>query len=218
MKFIVLSLFPEIVHSYVTESMMKRAIESNVIQVHTKNIRDFSLDIHKKTDDTPYGGGPGMVMTCQPIFDAIDATKKEYGDFPVIYFSPHGKRWIQEDAEKYAENAEQKGYILLCGHYEGIDERIREHCIDIEISLGDFVLTGGELPALAFIDSVTRLLKNGIGKEESLQEESFSLALNRKKEYPHYTKPQNFRGLPVPEVLLSGNHKEIELWRKQNCQ
>ena len=218
MKFIVLSLFPEIVHSYVTESMMKRAIESNVIQVHTKNIRDFSLDIHKKTDDTPYGGGPGMVMTCQPIFDAIDATKKEYGDFPVIYFSPHGKRWIQEDAEKYAENAEQKGYILLCGHYEGIDERIREHCIDIEISLGDFVLTGGELPALAFIDSVTRLLKNGIGKEESLQEESFSLALNRKKEYPHYTKPQNFRGFSVPEVLLSGNHKEIELWRKQNCQ
>lgn len=178
------------------------------------NIRDHSNDKHKKTDDTPYGGGAGMVMTCQPLFDAIRAAKaRNLG--PVIYMSPAGKRLTQEKVE---ELATKPGLILLCGRYEGIDERVRENLVDEEISLGDFVLTGGELPALAITDAVARLIPGVLGADESAEEESFSEKLDRMIEYPHYTKPAEFEGMKVPDVLLSGNHAEIATWRKSQLK
>jgi tRNA (guanine37-N1)-methyltransferase len=214
MRFDILTLFPSLVLPYFEDSILKRAIESKKITVQVHDIREYSKDKHKKVDDTPYGGGAGMVMTCQPLFDALKAVKRK-NKGPVIYLSPVGKRFTQEKAE---ELVQLKGIILLCGRYEGIDQRVIDSLVDEEISIGDFVLTGGELPALCMVDAVSRLLPGVLGAEESNQEESFSASTGRMLEYPHYTKPAIYEGLEVPEVLLSGNHAEIAKWRKSKLK
>lgn len=214
MRFDILSLFPSLVLPYFEDSILKRAVESKAITVAVHNIRDFSTERHKKVDDTPYGGGAGMVMACQPLFDAIKHAKS-LNSGPVLFMSPTGKRLTQEKVE---ELAELKGMILLCGRYEGIDQRVIDELVDEEISVGDFVLTGGELPALCIVDAVSRLLPGVLGDDESAEEESFSASTERSLEYPHYTKPADFNGLKVPDVLLSGNHAEIAKWRKSKLR
>lgn len=223
MRFDVLTLFPTFFteNPYFQYSILGEAVKAGKIDLHVHNIRDHSTDKHKKVDDTPYGGGAGMVMTCQPLFDAIEAVKalqaKALGESgPVVFMSPDGKTWSQPRAERFAKR--YKGIILLCGRYEGIDQRVRDALVDIEISAGSYVLTGGELPAMTIIDSITRLLPGVLGNEDSPEEESFSPQLDRKKEYPHYTKPANFRGMEVPSVLSSGHHGEIKKWRKKNLK
>lgn len=205
MRLDILTLFPEM-FSPLKESIIKRAIDKNIVQVNIIQIRDFTLDPHKKTDDIPYGGGAGMVMTPQPLYDAIMSVKTPHSR--VIYLSPRGRVFKQSIAK---ELATYEHLILVCGHYEGIDERVIELCVDEEMSIGDFVLTGGELPAMVIADAVIRLLDGAISSE-SLDEESFSNGL---LEYPQYTRPQNFKGLEVPDVLLSGHHANIDKWRMQ---
>lgn len=217
MKFTILTLFPEMIKTTLAESILGRAQKSDAIQVETINIRDYSKDKHKRVDDEPYGGGAGMLMACQPLFDCIeDAKKKAKRKHIVVYLSPRGKRFTQTQAERFAKKYEE--VILVCGHYEGIDQRVIDALIDAEISIGDYVLTGGELPACVIVDAVARLVPDVLGKEESHIEESFSKALGRKKEYPHYTRPAEFKGLKVPEILLSGDHKKIEKWRREQCK
>ncbi len=220
MHFDVLTLFPEAFDSFMKTSIIGRAIESKYISIKIWNIRDFTIDKHKKVDDIPYGGGAGMVMTCQPLFDCIEHVKSETDDeAPVIFLTPHGKTLKQETAERLSDQKKYSRIIFLCGHYEGIDQRVRENLIDMEISIGNFVLTGGELPAQICIDSIARLIPGVIGKEASHQEESFSLKIGREKtEYPHYTRPEEFRGHIVPEILRSGHHAKIEAWRHEQCQ
>ncbi|PID70775.1 tRNA (guanosine(37)-N1)-methyltransferase TrmD [bacterium DOLZORAL124_38_8] len=222
MKFQILTLFPQAFDSFKTTSIIGRAVESKKIEIEVFDIRQFTTDKHKKVDDVPFGGGAGLLMTCQPLFDCIEHVQSlSESKAPVIFFSPHGKVWNQRLAESFAAYPTEKNIdrvILLCGHYEGIDQRVIDELVDEQISLGSYVLTGGELPAQIFIDSVARLLPGVIGKEVSHQEESFSLALDGKLEYPQYTRPSDFRGLKVPEVLLSGHHAKIEQWKKDNCQ
>jgi tRNA (guanine37-N1)-methyltransferase len=215
MKIDVLTLFPEMFKSYLGESILKRAQQNKHITIKLHNIRDFSKDKHKKTDDTPYGGGAGMLMTPQPLYDAIKFVKRT-NKGPVIYMSPKGPKLTHTRAKRYASSTQ--AFILLCGRYEGIDERIRELLIDEELSIGDYVLTGGELPAMVFIDAVSRFVPGVLHDSDSAEEDSFSRKLGGKKEYPHYTKPAEFKGLKVPEVLMGGNHKEIENWRKKHLK
>lgn len=214
MRFDILTLFPILFFSYLQDSILKRAIEKGFIRIYFHNIRDFSKNKHKQVDDTPYGGGHGMVIMCQPVFDCIESVKKQ-NKGPVIYLTPQGKIFTQNKAERLST---VKEIILLCGRYEGIDQRICDSIIDEEISIGNYVLTGGELPAMVLVDATSRLIPGVLGKNESMEEDSFSKKLNRKKEYPSYTKPANFRSLKVPKVLLSGNHKEIEKWRMKHLQ
>lgn len=206
MIFDVLTLFPEIINSYCDVSIMKRAKDRGVFVVNTINPRDFTLDKHKKVDDTPYGGGAGMVLAPQPYVDAYESVEKLKNSITVM-LSPQGEPLTEKLVLDLA-NYEQ--IIMLCGHYEGFDERIREIIKPKEISIGDFVLTGGELPALCLIDAVSRKIDGTLGKIESAEEDSFSNGL---LEYPQYTKPRDFRGYKVPEVLLNGNHKEISEFR-----
>lgn len=208
MRFDVLTLFPEMIIDYCSQSIIKRAIENSVIYVNPVNPRDFTLDKHKKVDDTPYGGGAGMVLMPQPYVDAYESIKK-LEKTKTIMLSPQGKPLNEE---KVVELSSYEQIIMLCGHYEGFDERIRDIIQPEEISLGDFVLTGGELPALCIIDSVSRKIDGTLGKIESAEEDSFSNGL---LEYPHYTKPRVYRGLEVPEVLLNGNHAHINEYRYQ---
>ncbi len=208
MIFDVLTLFPEIINSYCDVSIMKRAQNSGVFRVNTVNPRDYTLDKHKKVDDTPYGGGAGMVLAPQPYVDAYDSIEKLEHSLTVM-LSPQGEPLSESlvlDLAKYDQ------IVMLCGHYEGFDERIRDIIEPKEISIGDFVLTGGELPALCLIDAVSRKLNGTLGKIESAEEDSFSNGL---LEYPQYTKPRDFRGYKVPEVLLGGNHREINEFRFQ---
>lgn len=209
MKITILTLFPEMFES-LNASILKRAQEKNLIEINIVNIRDYSLDNNKRCDDYSYGGGAGMIMTPQPLFDAISSVKtdKSY----TIYLSPKGKVLTQEKVVELAKT--QKELILICGHYEGIDERIIDLCVDEEISIGDYVLTGGEIPAMVLIDSISRYIPNVLGNNITTEEESFSNGL---LEYPQYTRPQVFRGLKVPEVLTSGNHKEINNWRLEKA-
>lgn len=208
MRFEVLTLFPEMIIDYCSQSIIKRAIESQIIYINTVNPRDFTLDKHKKVDDTPYGGGAGMVLMAQPYVDAYESINRT-NNSKTIMLTPQGSPLNEA---KVNELTKYDQLILLCGHYEGFDERIREIIKPEEISLGDFVLTGGELPALAVIDSVSRKIDGTLGKIESAEEDSFSNGL---LEYPHYTKPREYRGYKVPEVLLNGNHAEIEKFRYQ---
>lgn len=208
MIFDVLTLFPEMIDNYCGYSILKRAVENNVLQVNTINPRDFTLDKHKKVDDTPYGGGAGMVLMAQPYVDAYESVQKQENSITVM-LSPQGTPLddnLVNDLAKYDQ------IVMLCGHYEGFDERIRDIIKPMEISIGDFVLTGGELPALCLIDAVSRKIEGTLGKIESADEDSFSNGL---LEYPQYTKPREYRGLMVPEVLLNGNHKEINEFRRQ---
>ena len=206
MRFDVLTLFPEIISAYCDVSIMKRAQDSEVFTLNTINPRDFTIDKHKKVDDTPYGGGAGMVLMPQPFIDAYESVEKTENSITVM-LSPQGEPLTEKlvlSLVKYNQ------IIMLCGHYEGFDERIRDIIKPKEISIGDFVLTGGELPALCLIDAVSRKIEGTLGKFESAQEDSFSNGL---LEYPQYTKPRNYRGYEVPEVLLNGNHKEINKFR-----
>ncbi len=205
MRIDILTLFPEM-FAPLKESIIGRATSNNVASVNIIQIRDFTLDPHKKTDDVPYGGGAGMVMTPQPLYDAIMSVKQE--NSYVVYLSPRGRVFKQAVAREYAQ---KEHIILICGHYEGIDQRIIDLLVDEELSIGDYVLTGGELPAMVVADSVIRLLDGAISAV-SLEDESFSNGL---LEYPQYTRPQNFKGLEVPEVLLSGHHANIDKWRKE---
>jgi tRNA (guanine37-N1)-methyltransferase len=209
MKFDVLTLFPEMFES-LNESILGRAIEKDLININMINIRDFSKDKHKKVDDTPYGGGDGMVLMCQPVFDCYrNIEKLDNSEF--IMLSPQGETFNQKISQQLAKKEQ---IILLCGHYEGFDERIRIGLKPREISIGDFILTGGELASLVLIDSISRHIENFLGKTGSFQNDSFSEILDGMLEYPHYTKPRVFEDMKVPEVLLNGNHKEIEEYRK----
>lgn len=203
MKIDVLTLFPEMFTGVISSSIIKRAIDDNKIEINLHNFRDYSKDIHHKVDDTPYGGGCGMILTCQPIFDCVNDLKDD--ESTVILLTPDGTPYKQEVANNLVK---LKHLIIICGHYEGFDDRIRSIC-DMEISIGDYVLTGGEIPAMVLIDSVTRLI-DGVINKESYQNDSFYHGL---LDYPQYTKPRDYNGLKVPDVLLSGNHKEIEKYR-----
>lgn len=211
MRFDILTIFPDIFDSYLNTSILKRAQQKKLIEIHIHDIRQFSKDKHKKVDDLPFGGGAGMVMTPQPLYDCIKHIKKK-NKGPVIYFSPQGKMLNQITVETYSKK--HKEIILLCGHYEGIDQRIIDSLVDEQISVGKYILTGGELPAMTMIDAVSRLIPGVLGRAQSHEEDSFSKSLKRKKEYPHYTRPAIFKGIKVPEVLTSGNHKKIAEWRK----
>ena len=212
MRFDVLTLFPELIQSHLDFSIMKRAKDEGIIEVNTINPRDYSLDKHKKVDDTPYGGGAGMVLAPQPYVDAYEGVNKGVNkgvNSITIMMTPQGEPFTHEISKELAQYDQ---IIILCGHYEGFDERIRDIIKPREISIGDFVLTGGELPALCVIDSVSRNIEGTLGKIESAHDDSFADGL---LEYPQYTKPREYRGLEVPEVLLNGNHKLIEEFRMQ---
>lgn len=206
MKFEVLTLFPELITSHLDFSIMKRAKDSGIFEVNTINPRDFTLDKHKKVDDTPYGGGAGMVLMPQPYINAYESIKRLPNNLTLM-MTPQGEPFCDELSNEFSKYEQ---IIILCGHYEGFDERIREIIKPREISIGDFVLTGGELPALCLIDSISRKINGTLGKIESAHDDSFSDGL---LEYPQYTKPREYRGLKVPEVLLNGNHKNIEEFR-----
>ena len=206
MRFDVLTLFPELIESHLNFSIMKRATDDGIIEVNAINPRDYTLDKHKKVDDPPYGGGAGMVLAPQPYIDCYEGVNKIKNSITIM-MTPQGEPFTHEVSK---ELAQYEQVIILCGHYEGFDERIREIIKPREISIGDFVLTGGELPALCIIDSVSRNIEGTLGKIESAHDDSFSDGL---LEYPQYTKPREYRGLQVPEVLLNGNHKLIEEFR-----
>lgn len=219
MRCAVLTLFPDMVAPVLSQSMLKRAKEKGLLEVSVRNLRDFTFDRHKTADDVPYGGGAGMVMKAEPIFLALEAVCAEYGaatpadaDVRIVMPSPQGRPFSQELAKSLAEDA--RPIVFLCGHYEGIDERVRLALRPEEISVGDYVLTGGELPALVMIDAAARLVPGVLGDQASAEEESFSEAL---LEYPHYTRPVEVRGLGVPEVLVSGNHERIRVWRRKEA-
>lgn len=209
----ILTLFPELFEAFGRTSIVGRAAERGLIDLAVTNIRDFATDRYGSVDDAPFGGGPGMVLTCQPVFDAVEHVRSLTAPpGQVLLLSPQGQPMTQALLD---ELAGQDRLILLAGHYEGFDERIREHLADREVSLGDFVLSGGELPAMALVDGITRLLPGALGKDASTTEESFTMGL---LEYPHYTRPRNYRGWEVPEVLLSGDHARIEAWRKAQAE
>ena len=206
MKIDILTLFPNMFDGVFQESILKRAIEEKKIEINLINFRDYTDDPHHKVDDTPYGGGAGMLLMCQPIFDCVDAIRTK--ESVVILLTPDGVPYQQKMA---FDLSKKKHLILICGHYEGFDERIRSLC-DLEISIGDYVLTGGEVPAMVLVDSITRLLP-GVIKEQSYLEDSFNE--NYLLDYPNYTKPRVFRGMEVPDVLVSGDHAKIDQWRRE---
>ncbi len=211
MKFDILTLFPKMFFSPFEESILARGIEKGLIEIRTINIRNFAQDKHQVVDDTPYGGGQGMVMKVEPIARAIEQVRAEDPSAWTIYLTPEGKPLNQE---RVKELSSRSHLILLCGRYEGVDERVRELFIDEEISIGDYVLTGGELAAMVLIDAVSRLVPGVLGSDRSAENDSFYDDL---LEYPQYTRPANFRGYEVPSVLLSGNHQAISLWRRREA-
>jgi len=215
MKFNIITIFPTIFDSYFGESIIKRAREKGIIEIGIHNLRDFTTDKHKTVDDTPYGGGAGMVLKIEPIYNCVTSIKKQETrnkkQTRVILFSAKGKKFTQTDARRLAEYDQ---LIFICGRYEGVDERVAEHIADEEISIGNFILTGGEIPAMIIADSVTRLLPGVLGNDQSALYESHSE--DGYLEHAQYTKPEKFEGWKVPEILLSGNHGEIEKWRKRN--
>lgn len=216
LKFTIITLFPEVLDPYLNTSMMWKAKKAGILDVDFVNLRDFGLGPHKSVDDTPYGGGDGMLLRPEPVFNAIESVKKQDKSAKVILPTPVGELWQQPLARQFADSAKNSAhYIILCPHYEGYDERILS-IVDYKISLGKYILTGGELPALIIIDSVIRLIPGVLGGEKSAEIESFSDGDNL--EYPQYTKPADFRGMKVPEILLSGNHGEIDKWRQAHSK
>ena len=209
-NFHVLTLFPEMIEQATNHSILKRGMAAGHITVNAVNIRDFAANKHKQVDDTPYGGGSGMVMMAPPIYDAVKSIDRPGARF--LYLSPHGRVFNQTMA---AELSLEEDIVLLCGHYEGIDQRVIDLLEPEEVSVGDYILTGGELAALVMIDAISRLVPGVVGKDESVKNESFSDYLEGGLEYPHYTRPPEFMGLAVPEVLLSGHHGRIEAWRRE---
>ncbi|WP_089738815.1 tRNA (guanosine(37)-N1)-methyltransferase TrmD [Gracilibacillus ureilyticus] len=210
MRIDILSLFPEMIEGVFQSSILRKAYEKNFFSYHFINFRDFANNKHNKVDDYPYGGGAGMVLKPQPIFDAMETIEANGGKSPrIILMCPQGETFTQQKAE---ELAKEEHLVFICGHYEGYDERIRTNLVTDEISIGDYVLTGGELGAMVVIDSVVRLIPGVLGNDDSAVEDSFSTGL---LEHPHYTRPADFRGLKVPDVLMSGNHANIEQWRRK---
>jgi len=210
-RFDILTVFPEMFASPCGCSLLKKAVDRGLIAIHLHGIRDYTEDKHRMTDDSPYGGGGGMVLKVEPIDRCLLSVPLSGENVPVILMTPQGDRFCQKMAEELA------GYpqlILICGHYEGVDERVRRHLVNREISIGDYVLTGGELPAMVILDAVSRLVPGVLGNCESASLDSFSMEL---LEYPHYTRPVEYRGWAVPDVLLSGNHREIEAWRRREA-
>jgi tRNA (guanine37-N1)-methyltransferase len=204
----ILTLFPEMFDAVLGTSIPKRAAEKGLVSYHLTNIRDFATDAHKSVDDKPFGGGPGMVMMCQTLFDAVEAVERQDAATPVrILLTPQGRKFDQSVAE---ELAAKDRLLLIAGHYEGFDERISEGLKPMELSIGDYILSGGELAAMIVVDAVVRLLPGALGAEDGAADESFADGL---LEYPQYTRPREFRGMGVPEILLSGNHAEIARWR-----
>jgi tRNA (guanine37-N1)-methyltransferase len=209
MIFDILTIFPEIFRSPLSESLIKKGLDKGLLQVRIWNLRDFTEDRHRTTDDYPYGGGAGMVMKAEPIFRAVEEIKSQNPGARSVLLTPQGERFQQGLAK---ELSGQKHWILICGRYEGLDERVRVGVVDREISIGDYILTGGEIPALVFMEALSRYVPGFLGSEQSVEEESFSDGV---LEYPQYTRPPAFRGMEVPEVLLSGNHAEIKRWRRK---
>jgi tRNA (guanine37-N1)-methyltransferase len=207
--FDIVTIFPNIVKEYINTGILSNALEKKIVQVNVHDLRDWADDKHKTVDDTPYGGGPGMVMKIEPIYKAIQELKKE--NTVVAITTPKGETLEQSKLVEFSQK-EDLHMIILCGRYEGFDQRIHDNLVDYEFSIGNYVLSGGELPALVLIDGITRLIPGVLGNEESLNEESFE---DGKLEYPQYTKPEDFMGWRVPKVLLSGNHKEIEKYRQK---
>jgi tRNA (guanine37-N1)-methyltransferase len=222
MNFHIITIFPEIFEKYFQVGIMGRAIKEGKIKLHLYNLRDYSKDKHKKVDDAPYGGGPGMVMSVEPIYYCLEDIKNKIKfkeenfsgkNIKTVLLSAKGEQFNQKKAVQYSSEVDH--LILICGRYEGVDERVAENLIDEEISIGEYILSGGEIPAMAVIDSVARLIPGVLGNKESLQQESFNLNLDKGKfDFPVYTKPEKFNNWRVPKVLLSGNHGEIEKWRK----
>lgn len=215
MQFEVFTLLPEVFPTYLESSILQRARQRGLIDVRLHNIRDYTHDRHHTTDDTPYGGGGGMVMKPEPVFEAVESVlalaSEQIPPVPIILLTPQGRVFTQRTAEELSRHAR---IALLCGRYEGVDERIRQHLVTDEISVGDYVLTGGELPALLLIDAVSRLIPGVLGDPTGAEDDSHSMGL---LEYPHYTRPPEFRGWKVPEVLLSGDHAKIEKWRREQA-
>lgn len=210
MRVDILTLFPEMLAGPFSTSILKRAQERGLLEINLVNIRDFSTNKHHTVDDTPYGGGAGMVMGPEPLFGAVEQVARELGFVPrVVLMSPQGRPFSQALA---VELSYEKNLVFICGHYEGIDERVRDTLVTDEISIGDYILTGGELPAAVVVDAVARLIPGVLGEAASAEEESFTAGL---LEYPHYTRPREYRGQEVPEVLLSGHHEEIRKWRRR---
>lgn len=209
MHFDIFSLFPSFFQSYFEISILQKAIEKHLLQIHIHNIRDWTLDKHHVTDDTPYGGGGGMVMKAEPIFSAVEDVVGVDSSTPIILMSPQGRPFSTQIAIEFASYPE---LAIICGRYEGVDERVIEHLVTDQISMGDFVVTGGELPALMLIDAVSRFIPGVLGDPEGAVDDSFGNGL---LEYPHYTRPENFRGWSVPDILLSGHHANIQKWRKE---
>ncbi len=212
MKIDILTIFPNQIEGYIKEGIFRISKEKNLVEIVVHNLRDWTDDVHRSVDDKPFGGGAGMVMKIEPIYKAITQLKK--GNTKVIYFSPRGETLTQKYLQAFDKSIDTH-YIIICGHYEGIDQRIIDNYVDIELSIGDYVLSGGELPTLVFLDGVIRLIDGVLGNESSAKDESFS---DNSLEYPQYTRPEDFMGNAVPEILLSGHHKNIEIWRKQQSQ
>jgi tRNA (guanine37-N1)-methyltransferase len=210
MKFSIVTIFPDMVRAYLGASIIHRAVKSGIITVDVYNLRDYAMNKHKTVDDYPYGGGAGMVMKPEPFFAISDALWSEREKRKIILLSPKGRLFDQEAAGEMSR--EDREIVFFCGRYEAIDERVVSCLADDELSIGDYVLTGGELPALVIIDAVSRLLPGVLGDSRSFEEDSFTCGL---LDYPHYTRPELFRGMPVPDALLSGNHREIEKWRRK---
>lgn len=208
----VLTLFPDMISGVVSHSILKRAQEKQFLHLRIRNLRDYTTDPHHVADDVPYGGGGGMVMKAEPIFRAVDTLRKERGDLRLILPSPQGTPFTQSLAEALSQ--EHRTVVFICGHYEGIDERVREGLPTEEISIGDYVLTGGELPTLVMIDAAVRLIPGVLGDPLSAHQDSFMESL---LDYPHYTRPSGVRGLTVPDILLSGNHQAIQRWRRKEA-
>ena len=210
MRIDIITLFPEICRPPLSESMMKRAQESGALDLHVHNLRDWTTDKHHVVDDAPFGGGQGMVMKPEPIFAAVESLRSPNSS--VVLMTPQGRKLTQALAGEYSARSH---LIIICGHYEGVDHRVHEHLVDAEISIGDYVLTNGAIAAVVFVDAVVRLLPGVLGHEQSAADDSFSGGL---LEGPHYTRPAEYRGWKVPEVLLSGNHGEIAAWRKKQAE
>lgn len=209
MRFDVITIFPEIFSRVFDFGIVRRAVEAGLIEIHVHDLRDYTSDKHRQVDDRPFGGGAGMVMKPEPLFRAVEAVTHNRPDASVVLLSPQGRLFSQQAAEEYSRKSD---IILICGRYEGVDERVAEHLVNDEISIGDYVLSGGEIPAMVVVDAITRLIPGALGCGESAAQESFSQGL---LDYPHYTRPAEFRELRTPDVLLSGNHAEIERWRRR---
>lgn len=208
-RFDILTVFPEMFASPCGCSLLKKALDKGLIAIQLHDIRDYAEDRHRMTDDAPYGGGGGMVMKAEPIDRALRSIPMAGGETPIVLLTPQGERFCQKMAEELAVYPQ---IVLVCGHYEGVDERVRTQLVNREISIGDYVLTGGELSAMVVVDAVSRLVPGVLGNSDSARADSFSMGL---LEYPHYTRPAEYRGWKVPDVLLSGNHRQIELWRRR---